>query len=179
MSSSWICKHHAQKLHVNIHGLCSILFLWILQSFQSVWWSPLHAWHTNPAFINIQGHFCQYWCPCNENDCSTNLVSKLMDQAFVALDLKKKNTSTSWTFGSWIDAAAVHSIRSGIKSREWNSVLSRILKKRFWYPLTSSENSEKASWRNLNFPPLPLEWWSLFNVLLAFYSCHMPSSWSN
>ena len=64
----------------------------------------------------FQGHFCQYWCPWNQNDCRTNLVPKLMDQAFATLDQKKKNNSTSWTFGSWIDAATVHSIRSGIKN---------------------------------------------------------------
>lgn len=176
MSSSWICKPHAWKLHVNMHGFCCILFLWILQSFQSVWWSPPHAWYTNPTcalhLSTFQGHFCQYWCPCNQNDCSTNLVPQLMDQAFAALDLKRKNRSTSWTFGSWIDAAAVHSIRSGVKSREWNSLLSRILRKRFSYPLTSSENSEKASWQNLSFPLLALEWWPLFTVWMAFCSCH-------
>ena len=141
MSSSWICKHHAWKLHVNMHGFCCILFLWILQSFQSVWWSPPHAWHRNPTcalhLSTFQGHFCQYWCPCNQNDCSTKLVPQLMDQAFAALDLKRKNRSASWTFGSWIDAAAVHSIRSGVRSREWNSLLSRILRKRFSYPLTT------------------------------------------
>lgn len=44
--------------------------------------------------------FGQYLCSCNQNNCKTELVLKLPDQAFADLDLKRKKISISRIFGS-------------------------------------------------------------------------------
>lgn len=46
--------------------------------------------HMCSAFINISGHFVNIDVPAIRMSCSTNLVPQLMDQAFAALDLKKR-----------------------------------------------------------------------------------------